>query len=308
MKKFVCKGILFCAMIACVCAGFLLLSAKEPTRGTMARLTGSEDYMGGSGMLPVFEAAAETDGTTRLILGDSICRQLFSNLENCNPQVSMLATNAALMITGQYLLAEEYLEAHPDATDVYLVMHPLPLTRTFDLEWSYRYAVMTYVETGTIENLDANTRKIIREVYGSVLVQRPVVELAEAVPVVRKLCLSYIFNNKKPYEQSSPFEIADQYVKNLYDLCEERNVRLHVYAAPVSEYFRKDVEALETQYPGTWMSSMYPDYFENILFYSDEMSSDGSHFSGEYAQRDKLNEIIETAYAGTPLLDGLNLQ
>jgi hypothetical protein len=53
------------------------------------------------------------------------------------------------------------------------------------------------------------------------------------------------------------------------------------------------------------MSTCYPDFFQNILYYPDEWSEDTSHFSGEHAEREELNKIIDIAYEGTVLLENL---
>lgn len=307
MRKFLLKGFLFVAIIFCICTFILFLSVKEPTRTIFAGWTESETFMDSNEMLPYFERAVKQDGTTQLVIGDSICRQMFSGLSEYNPQTSILATNAALMITGQYLLAEEYLKSHPEATDVFLVMHPLTITRTFDTEWGYRYAAMTYVETDTLRFLDENTVEAMESVYGSFFMRKNVVRLIEDSPVCRKLYLSYINFNGEDYVQDSFFEIADQYIKKLYDLCEENGAELHLYSSPVSEYYREQMEELSVEYGETWMSSQYPDYFDDILYYPSEWTEDMSHFSGEYAERGRLNEIIERAYEETELLEKLKL-
>lgn len=308
MKKFLIKGTLFFTIILLLVTGVLILSTQEPARTMIAKLTACEDFMEDSGMLPYFQKAREQDCTTQLLTGDSVCRQMFSGLAEYNPQTSFLATNAALMITGQYLLTEEYLQNHPDTTDVFLVMHPLTLTRTFDTEWGYRYAAMTYVETDTLRFLDENTIVAMESVYGSFFLRENVVQLIEKSPVCRKLYLSYLNFNGKDYVQSSSFEISDRYVKKLYDLCEEKGVKLHLYSSPVAEYYREQVEELAAEYEDTWMYSRYPDYINDILYYPSEWAEDLSHFSGEYAERDNLNATIERAYAGTNLLEKIRLE
>lgn len=307
MKKFALKGVLFFTIIFLICGFILFLSTKEPTRSIFARWTVSEDFMRENEMIPYFEMAREQDETTQLVIGDSICRQMFSGLSDYNPQASFLATNAALMITGQYLMAEEYLKSHPDTTDVFLVMHPLTLVRTIDTEWSYRYAVMTYIETDTLQYLDKNTIEVMTDVFGNFFMNKNVVQMIEDSPIVRKLCLSYINISKKNYEQSFPFEISDQYVKKLYDLCEKNGVELHLYSSPVADYYRDEVAELSKSYEGTWMSSQYPDYIKNIFYYPSEWAEDLSHFSGIYAERDKLNETIKQAYGQTVLLEEIKL-
>ena len=301
MKKLIGKGLVFLVAVFFICMGLLYLSAKEPARTVLARWTGSEAFMDTNEMLPYFQRAKEPEDTTKLILGDSICRQMFAELEPYNDDTDILATNAALMMTGQYLLAEEYVENHPETTDIFLVMHPMTLTRTIDTEWSYRYALMTYVETDTFSKLDPNTINAYRQVFGDFLVKKEVVGAIEESPILRKLALSYINTNKENYVQDNSFELADQYVKKLYDLCKEREINFHFYSSPVTEYYYTDISALRVEYEGTWMSSQFPDYLNDIYYYPSEWAEDLSHFSGEYATREKLNEMISKVYGETPL-------
>lgn len=301
MKKLFLKGMLFCIIILSAVACFIYLSAREPARSVIARWTNSEDFMTESGMLPYFARAREANGSTSLIIGDSIANQLFSGLNANNPKTDILTTNATLLISGQYLLAQEYMKNHPDATDIFLVIHPLALTRTFDTEWGYRYAVMTYVETDTIDYLDENTIDAMASVYGAFFMQKNIVNLIEDSPVCRKLYLSYININREDYILESPFEMADQYVKKLYDFCLENQVELHIYPSPVSEYYKKQAMELSEGYGNTWMATKFPDYFNQIMFYPDVWTEDFSHFSGEYVERGQLNEIIRQAYGQTAL-------
>lgn len=308
MKKLFAKCVIFFLIILALCTGFLVLSAREPFRLPMARLTNCEDFMDESGMLPSFDKARQCDQTTQLIIGDSICRQMFAPLGQYNPEKSILATNAALMMPGQYLLAREYLQSHPETTDVFLVMHPLTLTRTFDMEWGYRYAAMTYVETDSLQYLDERTRGAMEEAYGTFFLRRDTVWMIENSPICRKLGLNYISANGVPYVQRQPFEIADLYVQELYDLCRENGAQLHLYSSPVSEYYREEMAALAESYGQTQMSCLFPDYMEDIWYYPDDWTEDRSHFSGEYAQRDKLNEVIELVYGHTWLGENMELR
>lgn len=307
MLKMFWKCYLFSLIMITLCAGILVLSARDPFRPIIAAVTDSRDFMEESGMLPGFERARQRDGTTQLVTGDSICRQMLAPLEKYNPEKSVLATNAALMMPGQYLLAREYLQNHPGTTDVFLIMHPLTLTRTFDLEWGYRYAAMTYVETDTFPYLEERTRKAMEGAYGAFFLNKDVVWMIENSPVCRKIGLSYMNTHGKVYEQSHPFEIADLYVEKLYKLCLENGVSLHLYSSPVAEYYREEMTALAGDYEQTEMSGLFPDYMKDIWYYPDEWTEDLSHFSGEYAGREQLNEILEQAYGQTPLWEGLRV-
>ena len=110
LKRLFGKGLAFLAAVLAVCAGIVFLSTQDSCKATIARWTASEEFMEENEMLSSFERVRREDGTTRLILGDSICNQMFGRLSGYNPETSFQATNAAFMVTGQYLLLEEYLK------------------------------------------------------------------------------------------------------------------------------------------------------------------------------------------------------
>ena len=54
MKKLYAKGLLFLLLVSALCAGLLLLSAREPYRQIIAGWTHSRDFMDENEMLPYF--------------------------------------------------------------------------------------------------------------------------------------------------------------------------------------------------------------------------------------------------------------
>ena len=139
MKKFYVNAIAFTAVLFLVILGLDILSMQEYYQTAFAEWTDSTAYIGvGTDEIrPYIEKARAEDGTTKLILGDSVCRQMLLGVKKLNPDISMLGSNGAITMTGQYLLAKEYLDHHPSATDVFLIVLPESLGRTFDTKWGY---------------------------------------------------------------------------------------------------------------------------------------------------------------------------
>ena len=138
--------------------------------------------------------------------------------------------------------------------------------------------------------------------------QKNIVELIENSPVLQKLVLSYILFYGEEYVQSSSFEIADQYIQKLYNLCQEKGVTLHFHSAPVAEHYREQMQTLLPEFENSWLSTQYPDYMNDIYYYPTQWAEDLSHFSGEYGQRPQLNQTIQNAYEGTVLLEKVHLE
>ena len=85
-------------------------------------------------------------------------------------------------------------------------------------------------------------------------------------------------------------------------------MKLHLYPCPVSDSKFENIKSMEKDYNNTWLYSHFPEYFEKILVYPDEQTSDGVHFSGEYASQDFYNEKISVIFAASELLDYLQMK
>ena len=127
MRKLYCNLAGLILLIVVIVIGIDVLSLRGYTRELIAQLTDSGDYFANNGpefINPIIRKARKDDGTTKLLLGDSFAYQVFYHLEEYNPDFSFLTSNGAVTMAGQYSIAKEYLENHPDATDVYLLVLP----------------------------------------------------------------------------------------------------------------------------------------------------------------------------------------
>ncbi len=62
-------------------------------------------------------------------------------------------------MSGQYILVEEFLKHHPQATDVYLSVIEDSLITDYETGYGYQYGVMPFAETDTLKLLDPETRE-----------------------------------------------------------------------------------------------------------------------------------------------------
>ena len=309
MRKFYLNVLLFIIVLFSVLIFVDFLSMCEPTRTILAELTDSTEYIaqdrGPDEIKPYLERTHYPDGTTKLIIGDSVCRQLFSHLQSRNTHIAMLGSNAGLTAAGQYIMAKEYLEHHPDTTDVFLLMLPKSLVRTFDTNWGYLYVVMPFVETDTLKYLDQETIDCLGDVYGKPFLNPAVVQFIDRSPINRKLYLNMLKEHSDGYIPSNQFELADQYVYKIYTMCKERNVTFHLYPCPVSEASAEKVQALRSDFEKSKIREINPDYLDMVTYYPAEQARDGTHFTGKYANDDYYDRLIKDIYAGTELCDML---
>ena len=300
MKKLIIKISILCLAVI----GFLIiieaLSCNDDTKEVMSRLTNSEDYLeqgsGAASILPIIGSAGMEDGKRVLVLGDSIAGQMFSGLAEDYPDIRIACANAAINISGQYMLASVFLDSHPEATDIWLYAHPLTLTRGYDLELGYGYAVMPFAIDGSLGYLDDRTLDEMRSVYGRLAMNPDVASFIDASPLNRKIFLSYIRMHNEPYVQENDYEIASRCIIRLKELCESRGVTFHFYSSPSTEYYRDKIEETRSDYELSDMYALYPDYLDSIYYFPNEWSGDMTHFSTEYANREVYDRVMDEAY------------
>lgn len=312
MKRLVFDYIRIFIIVALVMCLMEVLSVWEPTRWPIAYLTDSVDYISGNvgagEIVPYIERAEYPNGATKLIIGDSVCHQMFSDLQELNDDYLIIGSNGAITMAGQYILFTEFIENHPDATDVYLFVLPGSLERSFDTNYGYQYAVMPFVETDTLKDLDYDTIDIMRKTYGSLFMRYKVVSVIDRSALDRKLYLNKLKAETEGYEQEYPYELADRYIGRINDICNENGIAFHMYPVPVCESSRGSVQELESLYDSSMLSSFASDFFDMIYYFDEEQAADGVHFSGEYADQKHYNELIRQMYSDTGLLETLRLE
>lgn len=312
MKRFYINVASFLVLLVLALTGFDYLSMQEDTGILIAEWTDSTAFISENDVTDEIKnyiyKAQEEDGTTRLIIGDSVCRQLFVGLQEMNKDFTIIGSNGAITVAGQYILMKEYLDHHPEATDVFLILLPESLERTYDTTWGYQYGVMPFVETNTLRWLDQNTLDIISSTYGEFFLKPEIVNGIRSSGVNKKLYLNFLRKRSAGYRLTDYFELADQYICKMDELCKEKNVNFHLYPCPVSEIKKKDIENLVPLFMESGIYPINPSFLERIYYFPAEQAADGAHFSGEYANQECYNDIISIAFAEYELSEQLRFE
>ena len=277
-----------------ILAGLEFLSTRGYTRPLIARLTDSEEYgIGGpEDVVPLINQGHKDDGTTKLILGDSFADQTLGGLQEYNPDYAIMTSNAAVTIAGQYIIAKEYLDNHPDATDVYLFVLPESIGRTYDTEWGYQYAVLPFITTDTITDLEDETVDIITNTYGKLYMNKSFAELVQNSEVNRKLALNSLRDRTDGYVMSDFYELSDIYLTKLDDLCKEKGVKFHFCPCPVSEEKKEETHKLASTFKDSKTYNVDPRFYDRVIYYPAEWSGDGAHLKYEYRVKDYVEPLF----------------
>lgn len=294
MKKLIQKGSILLLLCVCFTGLLLFLSAKEPCRDVIAVLTGSKAYadkLDASGeVIAYIEKAQKKDGTTKLIVGDSVCNSLFGELQPYNPDYTILGCNKGITMAGQYLLVREYLDAHDKATDVYLVVISNSLITGFDTDFGYQYAVIPFVRTGTIDHLEAHTVKEMKNLYFAPFLDERVIDYVEASPLIKKLYLNFE-KELRPTRLTLSFpDVTVEYIRKMYELCDARGVKMYLLPPPLAQTDERiEVETvLRREYESGPLYEMFPDYYDKYLYYPPELFPDGIHPNVDRSIKDDM--------------------
>ena len=276
MKGFLLRLAAFVLAALVLFAGVLGLSAFAPFSEIFAKLTDSTGYSASASEeigAHIANVQAE-DGATALILGDSVCWQVFDPFSLCNTAYRIDGSNRAVTLAGQYLLAKAFLDAHPGATDVYLILTPDSFAAGFDAGYGYQYAAAPFAAAGLLDGLDATTRAELNAAYGAPFLTKGFVRWADASPLVKKLYLNALEALPAKKSEGALPAMAARNLQNLADLCAERGADFHLLCAPLadSEARRTSMAALEEAFRAAGLYDSYSTYFTQTPWYDPRCS------------------------------------
>lgn len=312
MKQFLLRLAAFVLAALVLFAGVLVLSARQPFSEIFAKLTDSTDYSASaSEEIGAHIANVQADdGATALILGDSVCWQVFDPFSLCNTAYRIDGSNRAVTLAGQYLLAKSFLDSHPDATDVYLIITPDSFSAGFDAGYGYQYAAAPFAAAGLLDGLDETTRAELNAAYGAPFLTGTFARWADASPLVKKLYLNALEMLPAKESEGALPAMAARNLQNLAALCEERGAAFHLLCAPLadSEPRRTSMAALEQAFRDAGLYDSYSTYFTQTPWYDSALfGEDGVHFDNATADMDFYAQVVGDIQAATGLLDGLVL-
>jgi hypothetical protein len=291
-----------------------VLSTIEPFQSKLAQFTRSGDYPSGRGTIEEYiEMVQEENEYTKLVIGDSVCNQLFNDLQEYNDVYCLAGNNRAVTMAGEYLLIQEFLKAHPKTTDVYLIVGADMLQTKIDSTYGYQYVVIPFGEYNLLSNLEQETLEDMKETFGAFFLQKPVARLVRDSSTNRKLYLSYLSNasQKKVEKETEDLlsEVARCYLQKIYELGEIYDVNIHLLPDPLTdnEGRYEQVEELSQNFAKYGLDTMYPEYFSMIKYYPEEQFMDGVHFGDAWDTQEYFNQVIEEMYQSQGMLEDLRL-
>lgn len=296
---------LLCGLLVLIC----VLSTVPACKPAIAALTDTKDYMENIPMAeisPALEQVTAQPEAKKLIIGDSVCARVFNHYAAYNPNYCVVGTNRGIVMSGQYILGSLFLETHPEATDVYLVLTTNSMITEYETAYGYQYAVQPFLADGNLSRLDDITLKKMQQTYGKFVTNKEMVNFVDSSPILKKAYLNLLNEYNPIFVQPEIPDTVERYIVKLDRLCKEYGVTLHLIPAPIAEGDdrRKIEAAIEASYITTEVYELFPDYYENLRYYPQDLFEDGIHPKYDNAI---WQEMIKDICENTPSLEDFNL-
>lgn len=309
MLKFILRLFAVLAVTGTLSFGLVLLSARPAARDFFTELTLAEEFDG-----DVLEEAMDHLASVRsepsadkVILGDSVCWQVFTPFQDSNPDYRVDGFNASATMAGQYLLARAYLESHPEAQEVYLFMTPKSMYQGFANHMAYIYMAQPFGRAGLLEQLDQKTRQELRRCYGPFITPLGL-RLGEESGLVNKLTMNWL-EQGTGYTREQSIALSLRCLEEISALCQAQGVSFHFLSTvrPDLEEQHEAMDGLEADFRAAGLYEKYQDYFQTAVWYDPAYAgADGVHIAFEQATVDLMSELVERIRQQTGLLEDFN--
>lgn len=244
-----------------------------------------------------------------LIVGDSVCAQIYNEFQDKNSEYLIIGSNRAITIAGQYAIIKEFLNCHPEAKEVNLIVIIDSFATEYDTTFGYQYGVVPFVITGLADYFEEETIGEIKDIYGPLAISDAFINIIAYSDVNSKIFLNML--NEKDAETTGEINVSQvtmTYLGKIAQLCEEKGVTFHLIPSPLMDTQERHLEAqkIEEELIESGYAEMCNLYFDNIIYYPEHYFADSVHFNEEYGTQEFYIEYIEKLASETGLLQDFN--
>ena len=259
MKHFVFKTFIFVLIAIGLfhVKSFYLLANERYTK----KVLGSEVYYS-------IEKSKKKSPAKKVLLGDSVGKQLYDNYEN-NDTINSLACNQAISIAGQYMLLHNYIEAGNKIDTAYVFFTPFSFTNNLNQVFTYNYFVKPFYRKENAALITPLVRQQVEKIPYTAIAQYPCVLTNNWTPD---------FESKDPVNYTILSPVGAEYLHKISDLAKQNHFRLVMISAPTSDKKKKEVEALDkSEIVKNHLEEEFKGFFESIIYLDEANFSDGTH-------------------------------
>lgn len=212
----------------------------------------------------------------KLIIGDSVAKQLFDNGVN-DDSILSLACNQAISLAGQFILVKNFFGAGNIVDTVYLVYSPTSFKNNLTQIYTFNYFLKPFYPyyKDQINSFALNQIKKNPLYFLSVL---PQVKTSNWAPEFSKYDVTLILNY--PLDTTFVSDISYQYLDSLHSICREYGAHFEVLPTPVPKSKEKIIVDWKNNYliKNNWQPQLSR-YFDRVKYLNDTLfMPDGNHF------------------------------
>jgi len=259
MKKFIINSIYFLLILALIVQiRPLYLLYKDKYKETV---TGSEIYYS------IFKSKQKKK-VKKILLGDSVGNQLFSNKHN-NDTVNSMACNQSIGMVGQYLLLNNYLAAGNEIDTVYMLFSPFSFKNNLDQVYTYHYFLKPFYND---EYIPLFTETVTQQIH-----KVPYYQFCR-IPLILTSNWAPEFESKDKHDFTFLSPVSIEYLQKIKDLSVKHDFKLVLVPPPLSFSKKTEIEKInKAEINKTTMVSEFENYFSNFSYIADSNFSDGTH-------------------------------
>jgi hypothetical protein len=274
MKKLIFKFIIFIVPVVIVVYAqhlYLLNSDSYKTR-----VEGSEIYRS-------IYKSKQKGKSRKLLIGDSVAEQMFSNIKNTDT-VNSLACNQAIGIVGHYLLLNNYLNAGNQIDTLYMLFTPFSFDNNLNQIFTYHYFLKPFYKQ---EYMPLFTKTVYRQVHKIpyyFMCQNPVVLTSDWAPN---------FNSKDVIHYSFMSPVSAEYLSKIKELSIKYNFKILLLPTPTRLSKKPYVEGIDkNELTETGFISEFKDYFDKFIYLNDTNFVDKFHLKYKNSYTDYYKKVL----------------
>ncbi len=259
MKKFLIKIIIFIIPVVFVAYSYhlyLLYSCKYKNR-----VAGSETYLS-------IKKSKQKGKAKKILIGDSVGYQLFSNITN-NDTINSLACNQAIGMVGHFILLNNYLKAGNQIDTVYLIFTPYSFLNNLDQVYTYHYFLKPFYVKEYMPLFTETIFKQIHKIPFYFVCRDPVILTSDWAPD---------FTSKDEINFTFLSPVSMEYLAKIKELSTQYKFKIIILPTPTRMSNKKFIEKInKDEIAKTGLGSEFKSYFEKLIYINDTNFIDNVH-------------------------------
>lgn len=239
----------------------------------------------------VIEKAKHNSGKPAVLLGDSVCNQLWpQNKDSAN--ISHLGCNQAITPAGTYILLKKYLENNPQTQEVFYIIRPQSLGNDMNMNFTYQYFIVPFMNDENEILIDDETRQKLYDKFGKFFVENGYVK---SFLLNNNLFMAQYINHVRAKAEQKYFHRLSRtaiiYLPKIRGLCMENNIKLKILPLPIADTEENyGWDKFDDDVKEYGFEDILEDFTRKIRYCPADWFSDGVHFKPEILEQ-HINEL-----------------